>query len=80
MSASHLNHRGVLYRVSISDDASPVNQKSRARRLLLLKPLPRHRPAWKAVRTVNLRERATDRRREEERVGMAGARTGTIVG
>ena len=37
----HLHHGGVLDRVSVRDDASPVDHKPRARRLLLLQPLPR---------------------------------------
>lgn len=45
----------------VGDDASPVYDKSRACGVLLLQPLPRHRPTRKVVRAIDLRD---TRRRE----------------
>lgn len=50
----HLYHRGILHRVSVRDDTSAVNHKSRARGLFLLQPLPWQGPVWHIVRAVDL--------------------------
>lgn len=51
----HLYHGGVLDRVSVGDNSSPIDDETGARRLLLLQPLPRQGPAGEVVRAVDLR-------------------------
>ena len=62
--------------MSVRDDASPIDDKPRARRLLLLQPLPRQRPARKVVRAVDLRRCGKDDRTRAE----PGGEMGSIVG
>lgn len=69
---SHLHHGGVLDRVSVRDDAAPVDDKPRARRLFLLQPLPRQRPARKVVGAVDLRRRGVAARCDGTRAERAG--------